>query len=340
MDRTFKIIVVGCGGMANAWVNYVKERQDAEIVGLVDLNKEQALVFAAKHDLLAEVYVNLQEAIDVTKANLVLDTTIPEAHKQITITALEAGCDVLGEKPMATSLEDALIMLKTAEATGKSYAIMQNRRYLSKMKTFRTIVAEGHIGQIASANVDFFMGAHFGGFRDAMAHPLVLDMAIHTFDQARYLLGADPISVYCHEYNPIGSWYEGHAAAICIFEMSNGSVLCYRGSWCAEGAPTSWEGDWRITGTQGTAIWDGHGEPYYEIVKPVTEHVFMNTYEHLHLDPIIMEHEGHFGCLDDMFQALIDGRKAMTDCADNIKSMQMVFGAIESAQTGRKITIK
>ena len=40
-----------------------------------------------------------------------------------------------------------------------------------------------------------------------MESPLLLDMAIHTFDQARFITGADALSVYCHEFNPAGSWY-------------------------------------------------------------------------------------------------------------------------------------
>ncbi len=124
----------------------------------------------------------------------------------------------------------------------------------------------GTIGRVGYVGADFFLGPHFGGFREAMESPLILDMAIHTFDQARFITGADPVSVYCQEFNPPGSWYAGNASAICIYEMSDGSVFCYRGSWCAEGAPTSWEAAWRVTGEQGTALWDGSGAPYAEIV--------------------------------------------------------------------------
>ncbi len=337
MNESFRVIIVGCGGMAKTWANYVKERKDAHIVGLVDLNKDQAVKFATEQDLQVKTYTNLKEAIAEAGGNLVIDTTIPEAHKNITITALEAGCNVLGEKPMASSIEDALLMLKTAEATGKSYAVMQNRRYLSKIRALRKIITDGHIGQPGFVNADFFIGAHFGGFRDVMAHPLILDMAIHTFDQARFIMGSDPLSVYCHEFNPIGSWYEGNAAAVCIFEMSDGSVFCYRGSWCSEGAPTSWESNWRISGTKGTAIWNGHEEPYCEVVIPAAERVFSNKFEKIEATPVHLNKEGHYACLDEMFQALIEGRKAETDCSDNIKSMQMVFGAIESAETGMKV---
>ena len=49
--------------------------------------------------------------------------------------------------------------------------------------------------------------------------------------------------------------------------------------------------------------------------------------------------EGHEGCLDEMFNALLQERKPETDCRDNIKSMAMVFGALESAKKGRKVML-
>src|SRR6266581_2652143 len=72
------------------------------------------------------------------------------------------------------------------------------------------------------------IGAHFEGFRQHMRHVLLLDMAIHTFDAARLLTGADPVSVYCKEWNPVGSWYDHDASAVAFFEMTNGIVYTYR----------------------------------------------------------------------------------------------------------------
>jgi CO dehydrogenase/acetyl-CoA synthase alpha subunit len=67
--------------------------------------------------------------------------------------------------------------------------------------------------------------------------------------------------------------------------------------------------------------------------------VFTNNFDRIEFEPCELKHEGHFGCLDEMFEALIAGRKAETDCSDNIKSMQMVFGALESAKTGKKVML-
>jgi predicted dehydrogenase len=336
----YRVLIAGCGGMANKWVEYALERPDTEIVGLVDISEANAKKLAERHGLSAPFFTDVREGARAASANLVFDTTIPEVHKTIALAAFEAGCNVMSEKPMAASLADAKEGAAAGETAGRFYAIMQNRRYLRHIRSYRDLLREGTIGKVGFVSADFFIGAHFGGFRDAMKSPLILDMAIHTFDQARFITGADPVSVYCHEFNPHGSWYDGNAAAICIFEMSDGSVFNYRGSWCAEGAPTSWESSWRVAGTKGTAIWDGHGMPYAEVVKPAEGHVFMNAFERVEARPSELAREGHDGCLDEMFAALSEGRKAETDYTDNMMSMKMVFGALESAALGQKIDLR
>jgi len=336
----FKIAVAGCGSMSETWIEYALERDDAEIVALVDIKNENALRMSEQFNLKCPVYTDLAKAIPETGANLVFDVTIPESHKNIVTTALSLGCDVMGEKPMASSMEEAAEMVKKVEKTGKSYAVMQNRRYDKRIRALKEIVDSGEIGKIGFIGADFFIGAHFGGFRDIMDSPLILDMAIHTFDQARFIAGQDPVSVYCHEFNMPGSWYKGNASAVCIFEFTDGSVFNYRGSWSAEGVPTSWESEWRVIGSKGTAIWDGHKAPYYDVVIPAEGHKFMNEYKRIEKELNWQGREGHYGCLDEMFEALIEGRKAETDCHDNIKSMAMVFAAIESAKKGEKILFK
>jgi predicted dehydrogenase len=337
---TYRVVIVGCGSMANVWVEYVCKREDAEIVALVDIKQEFAQAMAERHNLSCETYTDLQQAISESDANLVFDITIPASHFQVGTTALQLGCSVFGEKPMAATMAEAREIVRIMEQTGGSLAVMQNRRFDPNIRALRELIGSGTIGRPGYISADFFIGAHFGGFRDTMDSPLILDMAIHTFDQARLITGADPISVYCHEFNPPGSWYAGNAAAICIYEMSDGSVFCYRGSWCAEGAATSWESTWRVTGEHGTAIWDGKGAPYAEVVAADQEGKFIRDYARVEADVNAEGNSGHFGCLDEMFASLEEGRRAETDCRDNIKSMAMVLGALESAKTGKKVDLK
>jgi len=339
--KRFNIVVVGCGQMANAWVKGALAREDASIAGFVDIKQEYAQAMADRYDLACGTFTDVAEALTRTNANLVFDVTIPASHYSVCSTAMSLGADVLGEKPMAESMADARELIAISDRTGRSYAVMQNRRYNANIRALEALVRSGAIGKVGYLGADFFLGPHFGGFRDAMDSPLILDMAIHTFDQARFVTGADPVSVYCHEFNPPGSWYAGNASAICIFEMSDGSTFAYRGSWCAEGAPTSWEAQWRVQGEKGAALWDGVGAPYAEVVAAGDQTgKFLREFERVEAPFVWSGRAGHEGCFDEMFAALKEGRPAETDCRDNIKSMAMVYGAIDSAKAGRKVDLR
>ena len=86
-------------------------------------------------------------------------------------------------------------------------------------------------------------------------------MAIHLFDGARAITGADPVSVYCESSNPPWSWYAGDAAADAIFTMTGGLRFAFTGNWAGDGFRTSWTGTWRATGERGSAIWEDEGAP-------------------------------------------------------------------------------
>jgi predicted dehydrogenase len=172
-----------------------------------------------------------------------------------------------------------------------------------------------------------------------MAHVLLLDMAIHTFDAARLIAGADPLAVYCHEWNPAGSWYDHDASAVAVFEMTDGTVCTYRGSWCAEGLRTTWESEWRIIGTEGSVKWDGAGG--FQAQAVAERGGFFSIVRDLEVPPPdpVDSAGGHAGLIRDFVHCLQTGAMPETICTDNIKSLAMVFGAIESAETGRRITI-
>jgi len=172
-----------------------------------------------------------------------------------------------------------------------------------------------------------------------MKHVLLLDMAIHSFDQARLISGADAVAVYCREWNPRGSWYAHDASAIAIFEMSNGIVFTYRGSWCSEGLNTSWQCDWRAIATRGSVSWDG--EETFRAQAVDKDEGFIRPMRDVPV-PISdrAKKDGHAGCIRDFIECVRAGRVPETVCTDNIKSLAMVFGAIKSAESGKRVVLK
>jgi predicted dehydrogenase len=165
-------------------------------------------------------------------------------------------------------------------------------------------------------------------------------MAIHTFDAARFLTGADPILVYCKEWNPAGSWYAHGASAVAVFEMTDGIVYTYRGSWCAEGLSTTWESDWRLIGERGTARWDGAQKLQAEVAESVTGFTAKHRAVAISPHPAERKIGGHGGLIADFVNCIRTGQTPETVCTDNIKSLAMVIGAIQSADQGSPIPIE
>lgn len=340
MNKTWRVVIAGCGGISRAWLNGVKQLDNVEMVGFVDIDEKAAASRSAEFGWAdALVSSRLDEMLERARPDVVFDCTIPEAHHPVTLAALQHGCHVLGEKPLADSMQHAREMVAAAENSGRVYAVIQNRRYDANIRRALQFIQSGEIGEITTIYSDFFIGAHFGGFRDRMRHVLLLDMAIHTFDAARLLSGADPLGVVCQEWNPAGSWYDHHASAVATFQMSGGLVYGYRGSWCAEGLNTSWNADWRIIGTRGSLRWDG--ETHFQAQSVKRAGGFLSEWQELALPDYTSGEKtgGHAGQIRDFFACLESGQTPETVCSDNIKSLAMVFAAIESAETGGLVRI-
>lgn len=332
----FRALIVGAGSMGRAWGRNLKDCEQTEIAGWVDIRPDVAAQ-AAEELQLSGIYTgdDLGRALAETRPDFVVDVTVPEAHRDVTVQSLLAGYPVLGEKPMADTMEHAREMVAASERSGKLYMVSQSRRYNAQLAAFRRLITE-KVGQPGILNSDFYIGAHFGGFRDEMPSPLLLDMAIHTLDAARYLSGADPLYVYCEEFNPPWSWYRGNACATAIFEMTGGLRYTYRGSWCSDGRHTSWEAEWRAVGPYGSATWDGASPPVAEIV---TDHEGFFRPTETFVAEVPPAPYGIAGSLRDFLNALETGATPMGECHDNIKSLAMVFAAIESAATGRRVPV-
>lgn len=341
MRNHLRAVLVGCGEMSREWLRFLPEVEGIELVGLVDIREDSAKARAEEFQIAdAVIGSDLKTVLGITRPDIVFDITVPEAHVDVTLEALSFGCHVLGEKPMADSMDNARRMVEAAQKADRIYAVIQNRRYDARIRRLKEYLATGVAGLISTVNSDFYIGAHFGGFRDRMKHVLLLDMAIHTFDAARFLIQADPVSVFCRDWNPEGSWYDHGASAVALFEMSNGVVYTYRGSWCCEGLNTTWESDWRIQCANGCIAWDG-GD-VFRGQKVMAAGGFHSELESLalpdHLQPD--KQGGHAGVVREFIDCIHTGKAPETICTDNIRSLAMVFSAIESSETRRWIEVR
>ena len=337
-----KAVLVGCGQIAGLWAKAVAKRADIDIAALADVDRERAQNFAQAHGLTCQVYESLDQAISAVEPDLILEIAVPEVRAELVTLALRHGCHVLSEKPLAANLAQAQALVDLAARQDRVFAVMQNRRFNAGGRAIRQAIASGQLGALGYLSADLFNAPHPGGFRQTMAHPLLIDMAIHTFDQARFYTAADAVSVYCHAFNTPGSWWRGDAAASCIFEMSDGSTFSYRGCWTAQGEPGPWDSEWRIIGADASLRWNGKTAPLLDVPdveKGNATGAFFHPYDRQALAIDERAPDPHEACLHHMIDAIQAGHQPETAAADNIKSLSMVFAAIESAEQGKKLDI-
>jgi predicted dehydrogenase len=324
--------------MSRAWLAAAAKIDDLEIVGLADLDRARAIGCAAEFGLddafLAE---DIETLLARTEPDLLFDVVVPAARHSIVSKALAAGCHVLSEKPMAETLDEARDLVARAARAKRIHAVVQNRRYLESVRRIARAIASGAIGDLTSIHADFFLGPHFGGFREKMAHVLLLDMAIHSFDAMRCMTGLAAESVYCREWAPKNSWYRQGSSAVALFDLEGGAVFTYRGSWCAEGLGTSWECAWRIVGSKGSLVWDGRDDIRIEVAGErdglFAKGVGVAVLPLDSADKI----GGHLGVIEDFVAAVRGGTIPETVGVDNIRSLAMALGAIQSAEQGRRV---
>lgn len=325
-----RLVQVGAGGMGKAWIDAINANPDVELVGLVDLNMDTARAALAEKGIEGvAVGTSVGEIAAATGAHAVVNVTVPVAHHPVNVEAMFAGLPVLCEKPAAPTVAQALSLAASSQASGQLLMISQSRRYFNSLAQLKEVT--GDLGEIGVITTEFFKAPHFGGFREEMDHVLLLDMAIHPFDVVRYLTGQDPVSVYCEEFNPVWSWYKDDAAATAIFEFSSGLRYVYSGSWCADGAETSWNGSWRVNGERGTALWDGDQAPVVAARDAAGGKLAV---------PAASDGPEQIdGSLAEFVSALRTGTVPDGQVHSNLHSLAMVEAAVLSAETGQRVRI-
>ncbi|GAA2024268.1 Gfo/Idh/MocA family oxidoreductase [Catenulispora yoronensis] len=331
-----RAVVVGAGFMGRNWAREIALQPDTELVGWVDLD-EAALQDAAKEAGVSVVLgTDLAALLDDLRPDIVFNSSPPAAHRAVTTAALEHGCAVLTEKPMAMSLAEARDLVAVAERTGRLLAVTQDRRQLSGTRALKE--AARRLAPLTRLEIDFRLPHRAGPYVHLWDEPLLREMAIHLFDAARAVTGADATSVFCNAYRTPWSWYPGNDSAEALFRMDGGLHFAFTGCWTARSDFTSWTGSWYLEGAGGCATWDGVNAP---VLTPAREEGQAEPpAEPLPVAPQSAEFPGLAEVLAGFVRALRTGEVPDGECHDNLRSLAMVEAAVLSARTGQSAVVE
>jgi predicted dehydrogenase len=284
-------------------------------------------------------YASLDVALAAVECDAVLVASPPQTHDAVAKTALEAGKHVLCEKPLATSLEDALDLVGTADRAKRLIVVSQNYRYNAPFRAVRRVLEEGHLGDLASISIRCMRDTRTlfapDDFRYLMVHPYVLDMSIHHFDLIRAATGREVRGVFARSWRVPDSPFVHHPAVVAVLDLDGGVPVVYEGDWTTRGPETSWNGEWEVVGERGRLLWRG------DIEDRSTGEVLLQSWGE---EPRPVEQENlafieRSATLQRFREAIEGGSPPETAAADNVKSLAVVLGCVASLENGDRVDV-
>lgn len=185
-----RVAVLGCGFFAQYHVQAWAQLDGAELVAVCD--RDEARAEAAGRLGRAAAFTDAAQMLAEARPDVVDIVTMPDSHLPLARLCAEAGADVIVQKPLTMRLEDSVRLADMAEATGARMMVHENFRFQAPIRRLRDIVAAGTIGKPLHAQVSFrtwYDPFARDGDLQRRGRILLMDMGVHVFDVARFLLG-------------------------------------------------------------------------------------------------------------------------------------------------------
>ena len=209
MERKIRVGIIGCGNISYCHLGGYKALPDqVELVACCDIDEIKAQKFAEANGFKAW-YRDYNDMFAKEQLDAVSVCTWNVAHCGATVAALNAGCDVLCEKPMAMNANEAQQMLEAAKKNGRLLMIGFVRRFGNDADILKSFIDAGSMGELYVAKATYLRrngcpGGWFGDKAYSGGGPLI-DLGVHVIDLCRYLAGGPkPVSAYGITYKNLG----------------------------------------------------------------------------------------------------------------------------------------
>ena len=224
-----RIGLTGYGKVAPVHAKAIQDCSNAVLVSVCGRNREKRDRFAAQWDIASRESVAQMVSLD--RVDAVIITTPHPRHHDDTIEALEAGCHVLVDKPMAVSVKECMNMIEAAEKASKNLSVISQRRFLPSCLRMRHAVDSGKIGRPAICQVTvlgwrdqaYYESDPWRGKWDTEGGGILINQAVHQIDLMNWFMGpVEEVFGYWENYNHPYIEVEDTSAA-CI-KFKNGGM--------------------------------------------------------------------------------------------------------------------
>jgi predicted dehydrogenase len=290
----------------------------------------------ASAELGVPAFRRLDQALGSVEADAVLLVSPPSTHRPLAEAALATGRHVLSEKPFALTLEDARAVARAGARANRHVMVSQNYRFRRQPRALQELVATGALGRLLGIRIACRRDLRNAwisprDWRGKMAHPYLLDMAIHHVDMLRQITGREIAQVDARAWKVPDSPFRNEPAVEALITLEDGTPVAYEGTWAETSAETSWNGDWELVGEKARATWTGGVD---DALRGVVHLQRYGTRRERVALPRLAAVD-RLGVLHELRRAVAEGTPPETSAEDNLKSLAAVLAIARSADERR-----
>ena len=339
--------LIGCGRIAT---NHIKAavNNKLNIVAVCDVKEEAMETLLAKHGLEKDAsikrYTDYRQMLAENDITLVSIATESGIHAEIALHCIDCGVNVIIEKPMAMSIDDAEeIIRRSEEKHVKVSACHQNRFNIAVQETRRALEA-GRFGQLShgsihvrwNRNQDYYTQAPWRGTW-AQDGGCLMNQCIHGIDLLRWMMGDEVEEVYGVTKQQFHDYLECEDIGMAVVKFKNGAVGTIEGT--TNVFPKNLEETLYLFGETGTVkiggtstnnidVWnfadEGEEDQKNKGLQEATSNVYGN---------------GHTSLFADVMDAIAHDRKPYVDAVAGRNALEMILAIYQSAATGKPVKL-
>ncbi len=331
--KKIKAVVVGTGAFGSLHAQAYFEHPFTELCAVVNRTEEKGKKVAGKFN--ARYYKYPEELLEAEEFDIVSICTREQSHKDLGLLFSKAGKNILMEKPLAPSLEEADQLIAGIEKNKTfmcvDYILRRDPRFLELKRMVENDDMGEPVSYFARRRGTFPGAQYYGPWTD-----ILISTAIHDLDLMIWLNGTKPVRVYGESITKKCAQIGVEDAVVATIKFADGAIGCLDTSWVLPStAPAGLDASFHLVGTKGGSFVDGsnHG------LQVCTE----KSYNHPDLTHWPVLSSGLKGNLqsfiDDFINSIIAGREPTVTGKEARKSLEVVFAIKKSLETGMPVSL-
>ena len=341
-----KYCLIGCGRISPNHIAAAIANQ-LEIVAVCDIDSRMMEDKLIKFELLNSVrqYTDYKEMIKKEKPELVAIATESGKHAQIAIDCINAGCNVIIEKPIALSIEDAKRIINAANEKGVKVCANHQNRFNKSIKKLRDAYNKNRFGKLfyGTAHIrwnrdwEYYSRAKWRGTWEQDGGAL-MNQCIHNIDLLRWMMGEEVDEVFAYTDKLNHDYIECEDVGLALIKFKNGSYGIIEGT--TDIYPKNLEETLYIFGEKGTVKISGQS------VNKIEEWNFSDSLDNsedvksqFNENPPNVYGYGHTPLYEDMIDAIKNNREPYVSGKDGMRALELVLAIYQSAKEGKPVKL-